>query len=142
MKQGSKDTAEIHLLAKTEHWEEVLEFVNTNLEAHDCSQRALLELDIAVEELFVNVANYAYHPSDGPITIRMTFEGDMVTIVFIDEGTPYNPWEREDPDITLSAEERGIGGLGVYMVKMSMNHVEYVYEDNKNILTIHKNIRE
>lgn len=144
MKEQEQDSkaAELRLVAKTEHWDEVLEFVNANLEAHHCSERAKLELDIAVEELFVNVANYAYHPTDGPITIRMTFEEDMVSIVFIDEGTPYNPWEREDPDVTLSAEERGIGGLGVYMVKMSMNQVDYVYENNQNILTIRKKIHE
>ncbi len=137
-----KDRAEISLLAKTAHWEEVLEFVNHHLEAHQCDEMAKLQLDIAVEELFVNVANYAYYPEDGMIWIQMFFKDDMVTIVFMDEGVPYNPLEREDPDITLSAEERKVGGLGVYMVKMSMDHVEYAYRDNKNILTIQKKIQE
>lgn len=137
-----KDAAELRLLAKTEYLENVLEFVNAHLKKHQCSQMAMLQLDIAVEELFANVAHYAYHPQDGEISIRITFEEDMATVVFIDEGKPYNPWEREDPDTTLSAEERNIGGLGIYMVKMSMDHVAYVYEDNKNILMIQKKIRE
>jgi len=103
---------------------------------------AQLQLDIAVEELFINIASYAYRPVDGPVTIQIDFKEDTASVVFIDGGRPYNPWEREDPDITLSAEERDIGGLGVYMVKQSMNNVDYVYEDGKNILTIEKNIQE
>ena len=137
-----KAAAELQLFAKTEYLDKVLTFLDNHLDANGCDEQAKLELDIAVEELFVNVASYAYHSGNGPITIQITFEGDLVTIVLIDEGIPYNPWEREDPDITLSAEERQIGGLGVYMVKMSMDHVDYVYKDNKNILTIQKKIHE
>lgn len=133
---------ELTLLAKTEHLDEVLDFINGILEEKDCSMRAQLELDIAVEELFVNIASYAYRPIDGPVTIQVSFEENMVSIVFIDNGKPYNPWENEDPDITLSAEDRQVGGLGVYMVKNTMNQVDYHYEDNKNILTIQKNIWE
>ncbi len=76
------------------------------------------------------------------MTIQVEFKGDMVSVIFIDGGTPYNPWEREDPDITLSAEDRQIGGLGVYMVKKSMNHVDYIHQDGKNILTIQKQFQE
>lgn len=130
------------LLAKTEYLDNVLEFVNALLEEKGCSMRAQLELDIAIEELFVNIASYAYRPKEGPVTIQVLFEEKMVSIVFIDEGKPYNPWEREDPDVTLSAEERQIGGLGVYLVKTTMNQVDYRYEDEKNILTIHKDITD
>ena len=133
---------EMTLLAKTEYLDQVIDFVNEHLEANGCSMMAQLQLDIAVEELFVNIASYAYRPADGPVTIQLHFAGESVSVVFIDGGRPYNPWEREDPDITLSAEERDIGGLGVYMVKQSMNHVDYSYEDGKNILTIQKNIQE
>lgn len=133
---------ELTLLAKTEYLDRVIDFVNEHLEENGCSMMAQLQLDIAVEELYVNIASYAYRPADGPVTIQMSFAGDSVSVVFIDGGRPYNPWEREDPDITLSAEERDIGGLGVYMVKQSMNHVDYSYEDGKNILTIRKNIQE
>lgn len=133
---------ELTLLAKTEYLDRVIDFVNGHLEENGCSMMAQLQLDIAVEELYVNIASYAYRPADGPVTIQMNFAGDFVSVVFIDGGRPYNPWEREDPDITLSAEERDVGGLGVYMVKQSMNHVDYSYEDGKNILTIRKNIQE
>jgi len=133
---------ELTLMAKTENLDTVIDFVNKQLEANECSMMAQLQLDIAVEELFVNIASYAYRPADGPVTIQIDFKGDTVSVVFIDGGRPYNPWEREDPDITLSAEEREIGGLGVYMVKQSMNHVDYSYIDGKNVLTIQKNIQE
>ena len=128
------------LLAKREYLDQVLTFVDTLLEEKNCTMRAQLELDIAVEELFVNIASYAYRPIDGPVTIRVSFEGNMVSIMFIDSGKPYNPWEKEDPDITLSAEERQIGGLGIYLVKNTMNQVDYRYENNQNILSIHKDI--
>ena len=133
---------ELTLAAKTENLDEVLGFVNEQLEAQGCSMRAQLELDIAIEELFVNIANYAYKPEEGSGTIQVEFKGDMVSVIFIDGGTPYNPWEREDPDITLSAEDRQIGGLGVYMVKKSMNHGDYIHQDGKNILTIQKQFQE
>lgn len=133
---------ELTLTAKTENLDKVLEFVNEQLEEQGCSMRAQLELDIAIEELFVNISNYAYRPEEGAVTIRVEFKEDMVSVIFIDGGTPYNPWEREDPDITLSAEERQIGGLGVYMVKKSMNHVDYIHQDGKNILTIQKQLQE
>ena len=131
---------EMTLLAKREYLDQVLTFVDTLLEEKNCTMRAQLELDIAVEELFVNIASYAYRPIDGPVTIRVSFEGNMVSIMFIDSGKPYNPWEKEDPDITLSAEERQIGGLGIYLVKNTMNQVDYRYENNQNILSIHKDI--
>lgn len=133
---------ELTLTAKTENLDEVLDFVNGQLEEQGCSMRAQLELDIAIEELFVNIANYAYRPDEGAVTIQVDFHGDMVSVIFIDGGVPYNPWEREDPDISLSAEERQIGGLGVYMVKKSMNHVDYIHQDGKNILTIQKQLQE
>ena len=86
---------EITLLAKTEYLDQVLQFVDGLLEENGCTMRAQLELDIAVEELFVNIASYAYRPKEGPVTIQVSFEGNIVSIVFIDGGKPYNPWERE-----------------------------------------------
>ncbi len=99
------------------------------------------QIDVAVEELFVNIAHYAYTPETGTATIRVKIEEDPLSasITFIDSGIPYNPLEKEDPDVTLSAEERGIGGLGIYMVKKSMDDMIYEYTDGQNILTIKKN---
>ena len=129
---------ELMLSAQVENLERVLEFVNRLLEEVNCPKPVQYELDVAVEELFVNVAHYAYKPEVGQISIQTDIKDGTVTIVFIDSGKPYNPWAKEDPDITLSAEERRIGGLGIYMVKKSMDEVGYVYEDGKNMVTIKK----
>ena len=128
--------------ARTEKLDEVLAFVDGELEALDCPVKVQMQLDVAVEELFVNIASYAYAPAEGMATIRFDFEneGSCVAITFIDEGMPYNPLEKEDPDTTLKAEERQIGGLGIYMVKKSMDDMKYEHRDGKNILTIRKKI--
>ena len=101
-----------------------------------------IQLDVAVEEIFVNIASYAYAPNTGYALIQINELSDpkRVQITFVDEGVPYDPLAKEDPDVTLSAEERQIGGLGIYMVKKSMDNMTYEYKDNKNILTIEKNI--
>ena len=131
---------ELTVLAKTENLEQVLEFVNGLLEEKNSPMNLVFELDIAVEELFVNIAHYAYTPEIGEATIQVSFEEEDVVITFIDRGIPYNPWAKKDPDITLSLEERQIGGLGIYMVKNSMDEVDYIYKDGKNIVTIKKNL--
>lgn len=133
---------ELTLLAQPENMNLVLDFVNEILEKHNCPMYVQLELDIAVEELFVNIAHYAYTPNIGQATIQVSVKNDYVTIVFRDRGIPYNPWAKKDPDITLSLEERQIGGLGIYMVKNSMDEVAYTYEDEMNVVTIKKNISE
>lgn len=129
---------ELTLEAKTDNLTRVLDFVNDLLEKKNCPMHTVLELDIAVEELFVNIAHYAYTPKQGEATIQVSFGNKEVVITFIDSGIPYNPWVKEDPDITLSLEEREIGGLGIYMVKNSMDKVGYEYKDGKNVVTIKK----
>lgn len=97
---------------------------------------------MAVEEIFVNIAHYAYEKDEGTATIRVEVEGEpvQIAVTFSDGGIPYDPLSRDAPDITLSAEERGIGGLGIYLVKKSMDDVIYEYRDGKNVLTIKKTI--
>lgn len=131
---------ELTIPAQTENLNQVLDFVNGILEEHKCPMYVQMELDIAVEELFVNIAHYAYTPNIGQATIQVSVKDDYVTIVFRDKGIPYNPWDKKDPDITLPLEELQIGGLGIYMVKNSMDEVDYVYEDEMNVVTIRKNI--
>ena len=133
---------ELTIEAKVENLNEALAFVDGFLEGLDCPPKAQMQVDVAVEELFVNVAKYAYAPEVGPVTIRTeAFEDDSeVAITFIDRGVPYDPLAKKDPDITLSVQERQIGGLGIYMVKKSMDSVEYAYQDGQNVLTIRKNI--
>ena len=133
---------ELVIEARTENLNQVLSFVDAELEKHDCSMKTQMQIDIAVEEIFVNIAHYAYNPSIGVATIRVEVEEEplAVSLTFIDNGVPYDPLKREDPDVTLSAEERQIGGLGIFMVKKSMDDVTYDYKDGKNILTIRKTI--
>jgi len=133
---------ELTIEAKVENLPDVLAFVDEQLEAHNCPMREQMQLDVAVEELFVNIASYAYNPEVGPATILVQTEGDPLSVIitFVDHGVPYDPLAKEDPDITLSADERQIGGLGIFMVKKSMDEVVYRYEDGKNILSIKKQI--
>ena len=128
--------------AKTENLEEVLGFVDRHLEAMDCSPKVSVQIDVAVEELFVNIAHYAYSPGTGSATIGVEILKDpaAIAITFTDRGKPFDPLAKEDPDITLSAEERQIGGLGIYMVKKSMDEVVYEYRDGQNILRIKKDL--
>ena len=114
----------------------VTAFVDEQLEQLDCPPKTKMQMDIAIDELFGNIANYAYNPNIGTATVRVEVTDNplAVVITFIDNGVPYDPLAKADPDITLSAEEREIGGLGIYMVKKSMDDVFYEYKDGKNIL--------
>ena len=131
---------ELVIEARRDNLNEVLAFVDEELEKLDCPIKTQMTIDIAVEEIYINIASYAYRPGTGNAVIRMEVEEDplAVMLTFIDSGMPYNPLAKEDPDITLSAEERQIGGLGIYMVKKSMDDVSYKFEDGKNIFSIKK----
>lgn len=133
---------ELTLPATIENIEKVTDFVNEQLEEIECPMKAQMQIDIAIDELFGNIAHYAYNPETGPATVRVevTEEPISVIITFIDHGVPYDPLKNDDPDITLSAEERAIGGLGVFMVKKTMDEISYEYKDGKNILRIRKNM--
>ena len=133
---------ELTLAATVENIETVTEFVNAQLELMDCPIKAQMQIDIAIDELFGNIAHYAYNTEVGSVTVRVEVsEAPLAVIItFIDNGVPYDPLGKDDPDITLSAEEREIGGLGIYMVKQSMDEITYEYKDGQNILKIKKNI--
>ena len=130
---------ELIIEAKIENLDTVLDFINAELEAVGCPMKMQNQIAISVEEIFVNIAHYAYNPVTGGAAIRIVV-GDEILIEFEDTGTPYNLLKKEDPDITLNAQEREIGGLGIYMVKNMMDAVEYKHEDGKNILTIKKSL--
>lgn len=134
--------SEFNTDAKVDNLNSVLEFVDGELEALDCSMKVQTQIDIAVEEIFVNIASYAYKDGNGKALICVEPDENnlSVAITFIDQGVPYNPLEKEDPDVTLSAEERDIGGLGIFMVKKSMDEVAYKYEEGSNIFTIVKKL--
>ena len=131
---------ELTVDAAVENIEVVTDFVNEELEKLDCPLKARRQIDIAIDELFGNIARYAYSPDVGKATVRFSVEENPleVTITFIDNGIPFNPLEKSNPDTHLSAEERPIGGLGIFLVKKSMDMVEYEYKNGQNILKIKK----
>ena len=133
---------EITVEATVENIPGVTDFVNEELESLDCPLKAQMQIDIAIDELLGNIAHYAYDPKTGPATVRVEVEQEPLSVVitFIDNGKPYDPLAAADPDVSLSAEERQIGGLGVFLVKKTMDDVTYEYKDGKNILKIKKNI--
>lgn len=128
--------------AKTENISVVTDFVNTVLEGIGCSAKVQMEIDIVIDEIFGNIANYAYAPGSGDATVQVEIEDSpkRLDLVFIDKGTPYNPLENKDPDITLDIEERKIGGLGIFLVKEMMDEVSYEYVDGQNILKLKKDL--
>ncbi len=131
---------ELTVKAVIENIQAVTEFVDEQLEMLNCPMKAQMQIDVAIDELFSNIAYYAYHPEVGEATVRVevTEEPLAVIITFIDNGAPYDPLTSADPDISLSAEERQIGGLGIYMVKKSMDEISYEYQKGQNILKIKK----
>lgn len=140
----------LSLEATIDNLDEVTGFVEGVLEEAGLSMKQIMQINLAVEEVYVNIAHYAYGKLDpdgnvvpdsgtGPAEIILDTDDSRVLLTFVDEGTPYDPLKKEDPDTTLSAEDREIGGLGIFMVKKLMDDVSYKYEEGKNILTLTKN---
>ena len=116
--------------------------MDEKLEVAEVPAKTIMQMDVALEEIFVNVANYAYVPNKGNVTVRVETSSQQpsVTLTFLDHGVPYNPLEKEDPDVTLSADEREIGGLGIFMTKKMMDEITYERRGDQNILTMKKNL--
>ena len=134
---------ELTIEATTENVDTVIEFVDAQLIGYGCGMREKMAIDVAIDELFANIARYAYDPDTGYATVRVDVLKDplSVEVTFIDNGKQYDPLAKADPDTTLSIEDRPIGGMGILIVKKSMDSVNYEYKDGKNILTIKKNIQ-
>jgi anti-sigma regulatory factor (Ser/Thr protein kinase) len=132
---------EIKIEAISENLDRTLDFVNAELEKMDCPPKTQLQIDIAIEEIFINIARYAYGPKPGFAVIRIRTGPNEIRLEFEDKGMPYNPLEKDDPDIGIPVEDRPIGGLGVFMVKKMMDAVEYRYEGSSNLLSLKKTIR-
>lgn len=131
---------ELTLAATIENIDTVTDYVNEELMTLGCPMKAQIQIDIAIDEIFSNIAHYAYAPDTGDATVRIetAHTPSSVVITFMDGGKPYDPLQKEDPDTSLSADEREIGGLGIYMVKNSMDDVRYEYRDGQNMLSITK----
>ncbi len=117
----------------------VIDFVENESHKLPFSKRSVNQLNIAVDEIISNVARYAYGEGTGQVSVSIDSDSEGITLTVTDGGTPYNPLEKDDPDISLSADERGVGGYGIFIVKNTMDKVDYDYKDGKNILTIRKN---
>ena len=134
---------QLTLDATVQNLDTVTDFVNGVLEEIGCSFKAMTQIDIVIDELFSNIAHYAYHPQVGLATVVVeVVENPMAVIItFMDHGKPFNPLELAEPDVTLSAEQRKIGGLGIFLVKKTMDEVTYEFKDGKNILRIKKTVK-
>ena len=149
----------LKILAVVDNLAQVLENVDAQLETENCPMKIQMQVDIAVEELFVNIANYAYAPDTGDADILIEtlntcpipeeyrkglsekdLKGKWLRITLSDSGVPFDPLQKDDPDISLSAQERRVGGLGIFMVKKSMDHMYYEYKDGKNHISIIKKL--
>ena len=121
---------------------QITAMVDEELEALDCSIKAQMQLDVAIDEIYANIASYAYPEGGGEAKVVFSFDEETrtVTLTFTDQGIPFNPLLQEEPDVTLAAEERKEGGLGIFLVRKTMDAVDYRYEDGKNILSIQKKI--
>ena len=141
-KKGGERMTNKTFPAKTESLNDVLGFVEETLESFECPMKIQMAICVAIEEVFVNVARYAYPDSEGDMTLYIGFDEQSrdVTFRMSDKGIPFDPLKKPDPDITLSAEEREIGGLGIFITKKTMDAVTYAYEKGENILTMIKKI--
>lgn len=126
--------------AKIENLPAVTQFITDALESRNCSRKTIIQVELVIEEIFVNIANYAYKDKSGVATICRGFDDNpaALNLIFMDSGEKYNPLEHEDPDINLSAEDRKIGGLGIFLVKKNVNEISYKYENGQNILSMKK----
>ena len=131
---------ELTVEAIVEQIETVTEFVNAELEKLDCPMKARIQLDIAIDEIVSNIAYYAYGKKTGTVTVRIEAlqEENGVQLMFLDSGVPYDPLTRQDPDISAEIEEREEGGLGIFLVRKTMDDMKYEYKDGQNCLTIRK----
>jgi anti-sigma regulatory factor (Ser/Thr protein kinase) len=130
--------------AKIENLQKVLNFINQELESVEYNKTLLLQLELSIEEAYVNIVNYAYELEDGDVLISCSIDKNptKVTIQFIDSGIPYNPLDNEDPDTLSKIEDKEIGGLGIFLIKKNVDFVEYEYQGGKNILTLKKALED
>lgn len=131
---------ELRIPAEVDRLPEVLAFLEQELEAAACPMKAQMQLSVAVEEIFVNIASYAYAPDHGMAELQVALLKDprRVSVTFRDSGRPFDPVKQQEPDLTLPAEEREIGGLGIYMTKKAVDEMVYEHREGQNVLTLIK----
>lgn len=133
---------ELTVEAKRENLYAVMEFVEAALDETDCPAKTRMQIALAVDEIFANISDYAYPDGTGTATVRAeTDDAGVFALTFIDRGRPFDPLTAKTPDITASAADRAIGGLGIFLVRKTMDDVRYEYQDGQNVLRIGKNLR-
>ena len=133
---------EITLEARQENVRTLTEMVDAELEKLDCPMKAQMQIELAIDEIFTNIVSYAYGSGTGTATVQMSYDAGTgeVSLVFMDSGVPYDPLKKNDPDVSLSADEREIGGLGIFLTKKMIDDISYEYKNGQNILTIMKKL--
>ena len=133
---------EITMKAVIESIPAVTDFVDAQLEAIDCPMKAQMQINVAIDEIFSNISHYAYPGSEGEATVRFEYDPQAkeAKVCFRDHGVPYNSLNKSDPDVTLPAVERAVGGLGIFLVKKLMDRITYEYSDGMNVLCIIKKV--
>ncbi len=134
---------ELRVEAAVESLPAVTAFVTAPLAALRCSPKERFHIELVTEEIFVNIASYAYPASGGSVVIerRTMTDPPALCLTFRDSGIPYDPLQQKAPDLTLKAEDRPIGGLGVFLVRKIVDEMRYEYRDGQNVLTVTKIIR-
>ncbi len=133
---------ELRVEADHKYMQTVQDFVKEALEKNpECSRKDMLEIHMVVDEIFGNIADYAYDDKPGPVVISVDADEEgEIELIFSDEGKPYDPLSNEEPDVSLPARERSLGGLGIFMVKNVMDVLGYEYKNGRNIFTMKKRI--
>ena len=133
---------ELTVPARDASLEAVQAFLEERLEGWDCLRKTRMQISLVAEEVFVNIAHYAYPGTEGSAVIGVQISGQppVLTLRFADRGIPFDPFARPEADITLSAHERPIGGLGIFLTRKIMDEAEYAYEEGQNVLTLRKKL--
>lgn len=129
--------------AVTENLQSVMDFVNDSLSDKGCSAKTLYQMELVLEEIFINIASYAYEGDERPVVLSIDFEEEPLAaiVTFKDKGAPYNPLSRDDPNLALKLENREIGGLGIFLVKKNVDAIWYEHVNGENVLSFRKILR-
>lgn len=133
---------QITMEAEVQNIQKIIDFIDNALDEWGATVKTKYQIDVAADEILVNISHYAYAPNVGEVTVQLDLDEAtrMLSIVFTDAGMPFDPLQKPDPDVTLPKEQRQIGGLGIFIVKKIMDAVDYRREGGRNILTLHKQI--
>ena len=139
---GAGSGSTMTLPASVANIEKIIAFLEGELEKRGCPVRTCMQICLAADEVMANIAMYAYEHGGGDVTVQFDYDGTerVAAITFTDSGIPFDPLAKKDPDVGLPAEERKIGGLGIFLVKKTMDEIRYRREDGRNILCIRKRI--